>query len=207
MQATISHARWLDSADRHARNLGQDAQHENHAAADSRARLGCRRHYLGHFSPRACRRGLSGTPRDDHQSICSGQHLGRRGASDCAIPAGSIPAALHRREPGRRRRPGRSGSGRPRRAGWLHAAGDGQFPPFRGGAVQGAADPSDEGLHPYRPDRELSFIHRGALRPPRIHSILSSSSTTQRRTPASSPMVTATIWGRSSARRSSVEPA
>ena len=95
-------SRWLDSADRHAQMWEDSSMKITRRRILARA-LVAGGAILATSCLAPCRRGLSGTPRDDHQSICSGQHLGRRGASDCAIPAGSIPAALHRREPGRRR--------------------------------------------------------------------------------------------------------
>ena len=126
------------------------------------------------LTPCSGRRGRTGRPRaaarrrrayptrhvTHHQPVRSRQHFGRRRAPDRAIAAGSVRAAVHRREPGRRRRPGRRDRGRARRAGWLHAAGDRQFAAFRRGALQEPADRSDEGLHPHRPDRQLSFVHR-----------------------------------------------
>ena len=133
---------------------------------DPFVRDGCRLACSGcavHF-PR--RRSLPGAARDDHQSICSGQHFRRRGASHCTIAAGSAGTAIYRGEQGGSRWSGRCYGRFAGISRWLHAAGDGELISFRRGALQGAADRSAERLHPYRSHRQLSLVHRGAFEPP-----------------------------------------
>ncbi|MOA06702.1 hypothetical protein D3C78_1263570 [compost metagenome] len=109
---------------------------------------------------RAGQRCLPQPHRDPDRAFSRGGDDGHRGAADCAKAVGKPASDLCRRQPRRRQRPHRHGSGRARRAQWLYpAAQHGRRADADARALQDqAASVGQLGAH--QPDQHLASGHR-----------------------------------------------